>query len=161
MADRSSASTTEAEARDRAIVERVVAGLRRVELSYKVVRRIAAPRGRPLLAPWAALLAGPHRHRRTPAVSQRGSVRGGDRASARCYTARTPILNASRPFDGLLCVGLQWIGFATVRFLIGGALIGRCAYNRGSDRQRNACSSADERPGRLSVEALLVCIFRY
>ena len=51
MADRSSASTTELEARDRAIVERVVAGLSlravgaEYGLSYKVVRRIAARAG--------------------------------------------------------------------------------------------------------------------
>jgi hypothetical protein len=112
MADRSSAGTTEVEARDRAIVERVAAGLslrrrRRVRPKSHEGQEDSCPRGRPLLAPWAALLAGA-RSRRTPAVSQRGSVRGGDRASARCYGANS-ILNASRPFDGLLCVGLQWM----------------------------------------------------
>jgi transposase len=89
MADRSSASTTELEVRDRAIVERVAAGLSlravgaEYGLSYKVVGTIAARAGvRSSRRRGPPPLAGAP-HRRTPAVAQRGPVHGVDRATAR------------------------------------------------------------------------------
>ena len=82
MADRSSASTPEVEARDRAIVERVAAGLslRAVGAEFSLKPFVGPednrPRGRPSFPPprTAPLPRAPPR--RTPAVAQRGPVHG-------------------------------------------------------------------------------------
>ena len=81
MADRSSASTTELEARDRAIVERVIAGLSlravgaEYALSYKVVGTIAARAGVHFLHPgrrsWPAHRIAELRQLRSEGLSMR------------------------------------------------------------------------------------------